>query len=495
MPTSTPIKYKIYKGSDKGKPYYQVLPGTNIPFGMTESTYQEAKTFLDTFGTGSQYGYKDTSPIQGLAEQLQKVQSGQIASYSDVAAPWGERLANVPVNQYSEMMKGNWGISPQEFKEQNIRMAAQPQQPTGLAGEIANRAGQPSGYAGPSIVDYLKSVNQPSDYGSRSKLAEQYGIKDYAGTAEQNTSILNILRGQGGGGAGNAPTGATGALGGVLGGGTGSGVSGGKSAYDLLIEQLMGGMGTALTGATGAETTGLEKTVGDFNTEISKANDLLYELDQKIRGDVLKEENRLAPIDIIGQMQKAIAGALDPTRQDLLSTLSKLTEGKSNALEALGISQNKKANTLQELQAQTNLLKTLEEMKEPNESVIDSFTDASGNRIAVFYDKKTSKTRTESLGKVGTTSTTKNTFSSGGMTVPDSAIASGQTKLDESRGSDNYSNSALYLQMLAAWKKDGGLEQDFFTQFPPKNYLNPNDTSIPQYIKDKLKASSSFDNL
>ena len=51
-------------------------------------------------------------------------------------------------------------------------------------------------YAGPSIVDYLKSVGQASDFASRTKLAQQYGIQNYTGTAEENTQLLGILRGQ-----------------------------------------------------------------------------------------------------------------------------------------------------------------------------------------------------------------------------------------------------------------------------------------------------------
>lgn len=50
-------------------------------------------------------------------------------------------------------------------------------------------------YTGASIVDYLKSIGQPSDYASRTVLAKQKGITNYAGTAKQNTQLLNILRG------------------------------------------------------------------------------------------------------------------------------------------------------------------------------------------------------------------------------------------------------------------------------------------------------------
>ena len=45
-----------------------------------------------------------------------------------------------------------------------------------------------------SIVDYLKSIGKPSDFASRTALAQQYGITNYSGTAEQNTQLLNTLR-------------------------------------------------------------------------------------------------------------------------------------------------------------------------------------------------------------------------------------------------------------------------------------------------------------
>ena len=49
-------------------------------------------------------------------------------------------------------------------------------------------------YTGPSIVDYLKSIGQPSDFASRQRLATRYGIANYTGTAEQNIRLLNLLR-------------------------------------------------------------------------------------------------------------------------------------------------------------------------------------------------------------------------------------------------------------------------------------------------------------
>ena len=52
-----------------------------------------------------------------------------------------------------------------------------------------------SNYNGNSIVDYLKSVGIDSSFDNRKKLAKEYGISNYTGTAEQNTKLLNMMRG------------------------------------------------------------------------------------------------------------------------------------------------------------------------------------------------------------------------------------------------------------------------------------------------------------
>lgn len=47
-----------------------------------------------------------------------------------------------------------------------------------------------------SIVDYLKSRGMDSSFDARRKLANQYGISNYSGTAKQNTSLLKNLQQQ-----------------------------------------------------------------------------------------------------------------------------------------------------------------------------------------------------------------------------------------------------------------------------------------------------------
>ena len=49
-------------------------------------------------------------------------------------------------------------------------------------------------YKGDSIVDGLKTVGVNSSYDNRKKIAQANGIKNYTGTAKQNTELLNKLK-------------------------------------------------------------------------------------------------------------------------------------------------------------------------------------------------------------------------------------------------------------------------------------------------------------
>lgn len=62
-------------------------------------------------------------------------------------------------------------------------------------GDMPSRNTEPSGYTGDSIVDYLNSIGENSSFSNRKKLAQKHGISNYRGTASQNTQLLNKLRG------------------------------------------------------------------------------------------------------------------------------------------------------------------------------------------------------------------------------------------------------------------------------------------------------------
>ena len=57
-----------------------------------------------------------------------------------------------------------------------------------------NKTIKKTNYKGNSIVDGLKSVGVNSSYDNRKKIAQANGIKNYTGTAKQNTELLNKLK-------------------------------------------------------------------------------------------------------------------------------------------------------------------------------------------------------------------------------------------------------------------------------------------------------------
>ena len=63
-----------------------------------------------------------------------------------------------------------------------------------IVGETSVKYLSNPGYKGTSIVDGLNQINVDSSYNYRSKLAKVNNINNYRGTAEQNTTMLNLLK-------------------------------------------------------------------------------------------------------------------------------------------------------------------------------------------------------------------------------------------------------------------------------------------------------------
>lgn len=208
-PTTTPTStsgdtgFKYYKNN---LGYYEVLPWLgNVPTGYTPISKEdflanEAKlraedpnrwnAYFDQmkgkFGnawTGGTSGYQmkdgipwETSAIQKEEANKKAVQEGTMKQVLVNGQP-----AYVPTGSAADQNIQN----PVNVNNQpQLQQTTQPQQQS-----------MTSGYSGPSVVDYLTSIGQPSDFQSRANLAKQYGISNYSGTASQNTDLLGKLRG------------------------------------------------------------------------------------------------------------------------------------------------------------------------------------------------------------------------------------------------------------------------------------------------------------
>src|SRR5699024_406521 len=88
-----------------------------------------------------------------------------------------------------ELLDGKNGITWAKFK-QMVQGTSTPKPTPSKPSKPATPSKPSSG----SIVDYLNSQGKDSSFSARKKLANQYGIKNYKGTAKQNIDLLNKLK-------------------------------------------------------------------------------------------------------------------------------------------------------------------------------------------------------------------------------------------------------------------------------------------------------------
>jgi len=107
----------------------------------------------------------------------------------------------LPYNQKQKGQEGYKDYGADKMMNADANEPFESQEPTAQGGETAQPVPQTTGQApqqktqsSGSIVDYLAGSGQASDFATRSKMAAEYGIQNYKGTAEQNTQLLNKLK-------------------------------------------------------------------------------------------------------------------------------------------------------------------------------------------------------------------------------------------------------------------------------------------------------------
>jgi len=192
------------------------LPGSVYGEGESSSSraqspelnrFSQSTSSVNYLGDGNLNGMVVNAYIHGLINktELETIMSEGGASYdrSNPQIDYGQGKQSLTDEQQQKLASGvplGTIISSQIPRDQYEQNAALLQGGGTIAPQSSTGG---SSYAGTSIVDFLKSTGQQSDYASREKLAQQAGIQNYTGSAEQNTQLLNQLKGgQGGGGQG-----------------------------------------------------------------------------------------------------------------------------------------------------------------------------------------------------------------------------------------------------------------------------------------------------
>lgn len=136
---------------------------------------QKANSSQSASTAPAQQSTTPTAPTQTASTAPQAQQSGVTITDPNSVSLGGQPAK--PADDFQQKLDASYS----EFKKgaPTSQQATQPK-------------AQSSG--GGSVVDYLAGSGQASDFGSRSKLAAQYGIQGYKGTAEQNTQLLSKLK-------------------------------------------------------------------------------------------------------------------------------------------------------------------------------------------------------------------------------------------------------------------------------------------------------------
>lgn len=77
---------------------------------------------------------------------------------------------------------------------------------------------------------------------------------------------------------------------------------------------------------------------------------------------------------------------------------------------------------------------------------------------------------------------------SGTLEFTPTDVSEGSDILDQARGEDTYVDPTVYLSQYTKWKNLGGLPQDFIKYYPPKLYVNPENKTLPAFLRSTSGA-------
>lgn len=179
-------------------------PGVNTYKGQCVSLIQQYlyKVFGVEYKPRGNAKDWERNPLPNVLEKLPvntKLQPGDILVYgSNYGGGYGH-IALIDVNSkffdQNGIKKLEVGYQDKPFSGYVCVLRPKDQSKLGINKNTEVNLPNLANYNGVSIVDALNSVGYNSSYSSRKELAGKLGIANYTGTAEQNTQMLNLLRG------------------------------------------------------------------------------------------------------------------------------------------------------------------------------------------------------------------------------------------------------------------------------------------------------------
>jgi len=205
---------------------------------------------------------------------------------------------------------------------------------------------------------------------------------------------------------------------------------------------------------------------GTFTSLISSVNTIFDKSSDRLHDDAMaavKSQNESIEKD----KQSITELALKALEEGATADQVKLIQKAGSLEDAMGLA----ATALQDKVKDAQIFST-------SKGLVAVTTDKDGNQVAkVIF-------ATPDGGGGGSIDT-------GGGKVTREELGEVTSILNTERGDDGYTNSGTYEAMYDEWLRNNYGATEFFKQFPPNIWVNPNDPSVPQYIKDQMKTDTT----
>lgn len=388
-----------------------------------------------------------------------------------------------PNQQHQASMQGNNvnapGVVPVAPNQQPTSGQQQMQGQTQVPGQpqVTNTqtGGTPmpvSSYTGSSIVDYLKSIGQGSDFTSRRALANSMGISDYSGTASQNTDLLHKLRTQQPS-VGSSP--ASSATAGMVNEQqqTTTGTELGKlpSTGNPTIDALLSKLQNASPQTTFTEV--YKKVYEDLGLADIKTQ---YDNFTKEYTDLQNEKNDKA-VEINNN-----PWLTEGVRVERLRKLDEQYKGREGVLESkIKMAETMYDNGRQDAQFTAgHVIDQMNKSSAMNEDIILKAID-----IAEKQSEAQKKLTPHGTPVKPPTMAQQKQL---GQDVLRTGLAPNGDKIGNGRGSDGFVDPYVYLELFNQWT---GTTKDFLASFPVKENVNPLSYNLlPEAIKPTVKTTT-----
>ena len=146
-------------------------------------------TVVSNFNATQSPHYFGNAPVPQVAQQVQSSSNRTSSSTPQGAAP---ALTSTP-EPAKAPQRGGTGGAPQKGTTQSNKLPSTSGAVKIPSGNNAKRVPAQSDRL-ISIVDYLNADGVNSSFANRKELAHGMGIRNYVGSAQQNTQLINLLR-------------------------------------------------------------------------------------------------------------------------------------------------------------------------------------------------------------------------------------------------------------------------------------------------------------